>query len=139
MELMTSFVPLLLGYLTDIKECEPIKRLKPLLPFIPEVPDVSSMDTDPLLCGVCHCVFYEPISLLTGQSICKYCYTRTVKNSCEVAYSINVCLAGMAERHIGGAYRAMHLRVQGNEMAREVPTDSGVTNNITDTILETLG
>ena len=124
MDLITSFVPLLQDYLTGIKECEPLKRLKPLLPFIPEVPDVSGLDSDPLLCGMCHCVLYQPISLLTGRTICKSCYDRKVKNSCEVAYSVNVCLVGVAERHIGRAYRAMKRRVEGNEAAREVGRDS---------------
>ena len=122
---MTSFLDILLDYLNDIMECEPIKRLEPLLPFIPEVPSVSEQDADPLLCGVCHCILFEPISLLTGQSVCKYCYTRTMKSSSQVAYSVNVCLAGVAERHISGAYRAMELRIQGNEMAREVPQPVG--------------
>ena len=117
---MTSFLQLMAEWLSGTRECQPMDRLAPLLVHIPDIPKVSGRELDPLLCGVCSNLVYEPISLLNGQSICKLCYCRTVKSSCEVEYSVNVCLAGILERHTGGAYKAMELRVEGNAKVKEV-------------------
>lgn len=117
---MMSFTSLMRNYLLGLQECDPIESLEPLLHFVPEVPVVSREDTDPLLCGTCLCPLYEPVSLLSGESVCRHCYTATLKEKCEVAYSVNVCLAGVAERHISGTYKAMRLRLHGNELTKEV-------------------
>ncbi|KAI6656293.1 LON peptidase N-terminal domain and RING finger protein 3 isoform X2 [Oopsacas minuta] len=116
---MTSFISHMHDYLLGSQECKPIKRLKPLLPFIPDVPIVSGQDTDPLLCVKCMCPLFEPVTLLTGLSICRHCYAYNMAQTCEVAYCINVSLAGVAEGHISATYKGMQLRLQGNDMTRE--------------------